>query len=463
MSHIPMTAPAQTSNFSSKKKNDNLQLIPMGSHPAIIYAIVNIGTHAGEWQGKPNMSNKLKLMVEFPTQKQLYYEEDTEATPSALIMDFSYSISKNNKSGKKSKLLEMIEGLYGPLQQSQYLTFDLFQLLDLKIFANVIHYTKKDGTIGAKIASLTPFNPAYINPDTIIRHNKLMCYATAMGFECQAFAELIYFFRKEIKESEEGKAHIAAGGRFFKLDENGAIIIDDGNNDMTTAPSLGKLVMTNPAYTYEAMIGAGWTDQSLIDNGYARREAVAPIQIPTPAPVYQAFVQAPMSIQPQMPLASSAPTQSLLTMLDLSAPYQQFISAGWTDELLIQHGKALRMAPAAEVFPSAPPIQAPPVQAPPNALPPVATAPVPMAMPTQEQLMGFPIPPAIPQAMAQGVPAPQPTAAAMFTQAHVAPVQQMGVPAPMPPAMPQAPVSGFEQAPTAPSFGGQEDLDDLPF
>lgn len=470
MSHIPMTAPAATSNFASKKKNANLQLVPMGMHPAIIYGIVNIGTHAGEWQGKANMSNKLKMMIEFPMHKQIFFEEDTIPTPSALIMDFSYSISKNKKSGKKSKLLEAIESLYGPLQESQFQTFDISQMSNLKIFANVIHYTKQDGTVGAKIASFAPFNPMMINPETVIQTNKPMLYSVQMGFECQAFAELIYFFRKEIKESEEGKAHIAKGGRFVKLDENGTMIIDDGTNDYTTPPNLGKIVMNNPAMSYEAMKSAGWTDDAMIEHGHAHREAVAVAPIPLPAPIpqpaYQApapQAQSPMSIQPQMPLASTAPTQALLTMLDLSAPYQQFISAGWTDELLIQHGKALRMTPATEAFPSAPPVQAPPVaqqmaQAIPQAqqAPNIGFAPPQQhvaPLPTLAQVQGM----AVPQPM--GVPAPMPSAATMFAQTPAAPVQTMGVPAPLPP----APVSGFEQAPTPTAFAGEEELNDLPF
>jgi hypothetical protein len=446
MSHVPMTAPVATSNFSSKKKNDNLQLVPMGMHPAIIYAIVNVGTHAGEWQGKPNMSNKLKIMVEFPMHKQLFWEEDTELTPSSLIMDFSYSVSKNKKTGKKSKLLEVIESLYGPLQESQFNTFDIGQMLNLKIFANVIHYTKQDGTVGAKIASMAPFNPMMINPDSIQQTNKSMLYAVQMGFECQAFAELIFFFRKSIKESEEGKEHIAKGGRFVKLDENGVMIIDDGTSDYVSAP-VGKLIMTNPQLSYESMKGAGWTDDAMIEHGYARREAVVsiptPTIAPTPAPIQQAIPQAaaPMSIQPQMPLASSNPTAALLTMIDLSAPYQAFIANGWTDELLIQHGKALRMTPAAEAFPTAPsvPVAAPPMaQAIPQAVIPQAMSPVAVAQP-------------------MGVPVPQPSAAALFTQTTAAPVQNIAVP------MPMAPVSTFEQAPAPTTFAGQEQLDDLPF
>lgn len=468
MSHTPMTAPAQTSSFPTKEKNENLELVPAGMHAAIIYGVINVGTQDGEYQGKATANNKLKLVFEIPGHRQLYWKEDTVPSPSAMIMDFNYSVSKNNKSGKKSKLLELIETLYRPLQQSQYLSFDISQLAGLKVFITVAHYTKMDGQEGAKIVSVSPLNPQFVNPDSLILTNKILIYSVQMGYENMSFASLPYFYRGLIKESHEGKAHIAAGGRFSKLDENGNLTFDDGSNDMRSAP-LGKLVMVNPQYSYEQLKGAGWTDQAMIDNGYARREA--PQAIPVPAPIphpaipqqivnppnagllppQQAIPQAqplvpqspmaPMSMDPQMPLAHTNPTQPMLTMLDKSATYEAFIANGWTDALLIERGKAIMMPAANTVFPPTPIAQP---------LPPQPMAPqVPQAQIPQAQIPVQQIP--------QGIPAPQPSAAALFSQTPVAPVQQMGIPqAPIPP----APLSSFEQ-PSA--MGTEAPPDDLPF
>ena len=144
----------------------------------------------------------------------------------------------------------------------------------------------------------------------------------------------------------------------------------------------------------------------------------------------QPMPQAPMSIAPQMPQAHTNPTQPMLAMIDKSATYEDYKRAGWTDEQLIQSGKAMMMPAANVAFPPAPQaVQAPPI--------PQAVAPV----------------QAIPQAP---IPAPMPTAAAMFQQAPVAPVQNMGIPqAPVPP----APLSAFEQ----PAPMNEVEPDDLPF
>lgn len=465
MSHVPMNAPAQTSSFSSKEKNPNLELVPMGMHPAIIYGVINVGTQDGEYQGRVTASNKLKLVIEIPGHRQLYWKDDTVPSPSAMIMDFNYSVSKNRKSQKKTKLLLLIESLYGPLQESQYLTFDISQLAGLKVFVNVVHYDKLDGKIGAKVDSISQINPMYCDPNSLVLTNKILIYSVQMGFENMSFAQLPYFYRNLIKESHEGKAHIAAGGRFTMLNESGTIVIDDGSNNYTTAP-LGKLVMTGNQYTYQQLKSAGWTDQAMIDNGYAKREAVQAIPL-APAPIqqpqYQAPAQqipqanqmaqqyppqAPMSIQPQMPLAHTNPTQPMLAMIDKTATYEDYIKAGWSDAQLIQSGKAMMMAPANNVFPTQQQaVQPPPVQAP----------SIPQAMPQPH------IPQGVPQAQPVygAIPPPQPSAAALFTQTPVAPIQQMGIPsAPQGPPMPPAPMSSFEQ----PNAMGMEPApDDLPF
>lgn len=424
-----MTAPANKSSFSSKEKNVNLQLVPQGPQPAIIYGIVNIGTQDGEYQGKPTVSDKLKLIVEFPFHKQLYYKEDTVPTPSSLIIDCAFSVSKAKKTGKKTKLLEIIESLFGPLQESQYLSFDFTQLLGMNVFANIVHYTKLDGNIGAKIASFGPFNPQFVDPSQMIRTNDTMLYSIQMGYDNMNFASLPYYLRNSIKESREGKEYASKGGRFTKLSEDGQIIIDNGEDSYANASPLGKIVMLTNQFTYEQMKANGWTDDALVENGYAKRETPAPAPMPTaPAPIPAAVPQipSPMSIQPQMPPATAAPSQPMLTMIDKSVSYEQYKAAGWSDQQLIENGKALMMPALNQVFPPQP-----------VAGPPAVPAPAPMAN--------------IPQAV--------PSANAMFQNAQAAPVQQIPTAIPQ---IPSAPMSPMGTIPPAP-FGADEEVDDLPF
>lgn len=436
--YAPMTAPASTGG-SSKPKNPNIQLVPMGMQPAIIYSVVNVGTHAGEFQGKPNKSNKIKIGFEFPTHRQQFYLDDTELRPSVMTMDFTYSMSKSRKTMKKSKLLEFVEGLFGPIQEANYLTFDVSSVLDMKVFATIQHYTKQDGKIGAKIVNVSPFNPGLINPDTIQRTNPLARYHIGMGFQCKEFASLYYFLRQEIKDSEEGKSYAAQGGKFAKLDENGNLILDDSNDSYAAAPVpvLGKMIMTNPQFSYEQMKQAGWTDEALISAGHAYREQV--IQQPAPVPTQQPVPLPQTPPVPVVPIAPVAPAQPKLEMIDTTVTYEQYIQGGWNDELLIQHGKARMVMP----------VQAPPV---------VQTPPVP----------AVPVAPVVP--VAPAIPVAPQNPAALFAQTAPAPVQNMGAPTPTPiiampvaPTTPPAPISSFEQMPAMPGVVSDEELDDLPF
>lgn len=442
MENTPMHASAPAGQFTKREKNPHLELIPAGMHPAIIYGVINVGTHDNEYQGNKTLKNVLKICFEFPQHRQLYWADDTVPSPTSLIMDFNYLVSKNKKTGKKSNLLIFVETLYNiEMQESQYLQFDFSQLVGMKVFANVTAYTKLDGNAGRKITSVTGFNPQYVDPNTLIQTNPNYVYSVQMGFENKSFAMLHPVYRNMIKESYEGKAHLANGGRFLMLDDHGNLIIDNEQPRYTTAP-LGNLVMTGQ-FTYDQLKANNWTDQQMIDNGYAKRESAPAVpqtpalpqapqvpQIPqTPqafqpqqaAPVYQS-PNSPMALTPQMPLASSAPNQSLLTMIDKSAPYEIWIANGWTDKLLIEKGKAMMMTPESVAFPPS----------------------VPQAVP------------GVPQAIPQTVPAPQPTAAALFTGTSVAPIQNMGAVPPVP--VPQ-PMSSFEQFSESP----EPPEDDMPF
>lgn len=425
-----MTAPAPTSSFPQKEKNPNIQLQPMGTHPAILYSIVNVGTQHETFEGKEKLVNKIKFTFEFPLNKQLFYKDDVEPRPNVLTMEMTYSVSKNKKTAKKSNLLLLIEGLYGPIPEAQYLTFDISSMLGQKVFASVTHYQKRDGTIGAKINGVSPFNPAMIDPNTINRTNELTIYGTQMGFENEYFAKLYYFDRELIKNSIEGKEHASKGGRFAKFDESKNLVFDDatsnGSSVAAPAPILGKLVMTNPAITYEQMKQAGWTDDNLVAYGHAHREVVA-VQAPV-APTPVAPIPQPIPAIPQIPVAVQ-PTVIKELVINNGTPLSTWTTAGWTEEMIVAQGhghyKEVIVAPT-----------------------PVAPVPV----PSVPQL------PVVPVQEAPAIPmAPPASPTDMFAQAPIAPVQQIAGPIPTAP-QPTA----FEQASTPGAFS-EEEHDDLPF
>lgn len=523
--HTPFTAPAPQGNYPTREKRDDIQLVPMGGQPAIIYAMINTGTHEEQFKNEsPKMINKIKIKYEFPFHRQLFYKDDTEPTPSVLTQSYTYTISKNKKSGKKSNLLLLLEGLFGPIPESNYLTFDLSVLLNLKVMATVQHYQKTDGSLGAKITNVAPLNPQFVDPNTMIRKNELMIYNVQMGFDTPYFAKLHYYDRETLKKSAEGIKHAQAGGRFVKTDDNGMVVIDDSAVPVAAQPNTRTVSMLN-GLDYNAHKQVGWTDEALVANGLAVWQQAAPVAAPAPvqqlppaaayqapqqayqqpAPVQQAAqvpAQTPVQQMPQQALPQqAAPVQQLLSAPQAPTPtvvmtaaangvsLEAFQAQGWTVDALVANGYAtLQPAP----MPTAPqPIPQQPAAAPPAVQQPMQAAPQPMAQPVPQ---AQPMPaPAIAQpmpAVAQPAPAvaqPAPVAAppqeptSLFTNTPAAPVQQVAPqvaqpaaapvqqmqPAPIaqPMAMPQQPVQPMTQfeTPGGSNFQHDEEHDDLPF
>lgn len=113
-------------------------------------------------------------------------------------------------------------------------------------------------------------------------------------------------------------------------------------------------------------------------------QAAVPAPAATPAAPFAGAAPAQPWAQPQAapvpvapaPVAAPVAPQQVMTAAANGVSYEQYIAAGWTDALLVQHGYMLAPAPAAPAPVAAPPVAAPPsVAAAPVAAAPVAAAP----------------------------------------------------------------------------------------
>lgn len=132
------------------------------------------------------------------------------------------------------------------------------------------------------------------------------------------------------------------------------------------APAAGGLQpVPGAAHSIEALRGAGWTDDQIVAGGYATRAAPAPLPAsppaapaaPTPPASTPAAPTAPAPATPspsnpppydgfmggttgQAPAAPVPPQTTARQMLPAAqgASYEALIKAGWTDEMLVQHG-----------------------------------------------------------------------------------------------------------------------------
>lgn len=116
------------------------------------------------------------------------------------------------------------------------------------------------------------------------------------------------------------------------------------------APARQMTAAANGA-TYEACIAVGWTDATLIANGMMLAAPPLPVgSVPTPvppAPIVAAPPPLPVTPNPAIlgiPAGTVAPPPPALpgrVMLPAAGgvSYDDHIKAGWTDAMLIQHGK----------------------------------------------------------------------------------------------------------------------------
>src|SRR5689334_20495628 len=93
--------------------------VPAGNHVARLYQIIHIGTIETSWQGKADMTDKVRLTFELCNEKKEFKEGEGEK-PFSIAREFSFYMSK------KSNLRKFIEGMIGTaLDEDEASTFDL--------------------------------------------------------------------------------------------------------------------------------------------------------------------------------------------------------------------------------------------------------------------------------------------------------------------------------------------------
>lgn len=371
---MAMTAP---SDFQGKTKRTDIQLFPDGPQPGKIYAVVGLGTHSESFNNEaPKDRNKIFIGIEFPQLKQLFYEEDTEPRSTVMSVESVFSM------GDRSKLRALAEAVIGRKfgSDEEARSFDVQQLVGATILVNVVTaVSKKSGKPYNKVGTVMSLGnyplPPNFNPE--LPYQLFAIDPIGNNFKTVNYANLPFFLKKTILESNEAKDYIAKGGLFAKNPENNA---QNGSTPQqpqqqqyaqgnapapAPAPVAAAPVQQGPRlemlvtdFTYEQYIAGQWTDQMLIDANKARMVYPTPPPAPTqmapppvapapapavaPAPVQQQFAQQPQQVQqPAQQFAQQQFAQQPIqqpAQQQFAQPAQEPVqtqvqaAAHWTDE-----------------------------------------------------------------------------------------------------------------------------------
>lgn len=309
---------------------ENVELIPIGFQLCTLFALLDVGTQDTNF----GLKHRVRLIFEFPMHYRKFYEDSDPSPACIYVME---NLSMNEKANLRKKYVQPM--IARVLTDDEAEKFDISSLLGKHFVANISH--SSDGKY-ANIESITPLTAQNmlmfgLQQPHVQQVNPTQFFALSQGFESANFANIKGKARELIMSSEEGKKHKAMGGKFAEPANN-------NNTATATAPPSGGLIMTPMATTtYEAYIKAGWTDDLLIQHGYARKNEPAPA--PAPIAAVAPPVQGPSIAAAPVPQAATVQTppvaEKKLVFKDPNAqPLEAWIKGGWTVEMIVAQGHA---------------------------------------------------------------------------------------------------------------------------
>lgn len=181
---------------SAKGGTGERRLPPPGTHYARCFAVCDLGTQLGEFQGKPKKAHKCRIFFELPNEQAVFFEEKGKE-PFTVSKEFTLSLHK------KAELRKVLEGWRGrPFNEDELDKFDVAKLVAAPALITIGHEPRKDGEGSfAKILNVAKLMSEMVKsmPPAITPH---WCYEIAMGRN-EAFSRLPDWLQEKIAKCEE--------------------------------------------------------------------------------------------------------------------------------------------------------------------------------------------------------------------------------------------------------------------
>jgi hypothetical protein len=176
------------------KSSSNRPQAPEGNHPAICVQVLDLGTHKGEYNGKPKVNRKVRISWELPEEKAVFHEDRGEE-PFMVSRTYNFSVSD------KSTFRKDLESWRGrAFTEEELETFDIEKLLGVGAMVNVAINDK--GYSDVSTVAALPKQLKAIMPKP---HNKPVYYSIEDG-KTPVFDSLPDFLKEMCETCEEWKA-----------------------------------------------------------------------------------------------------------------------------------------------------------------------------------------------------------------------------------------------------------------
>lgn len=153
--------------FNAPQKPQNeapSELIPAGMHPALLYGIIDMGTHTDTFEGQTSNRHKIKLMWELDTDPKM-----SDGRPFAISKDYTITAGKwGPYIAKTSGLFALLKGWMG-WDEKMIRLGNLGQCMGKPCLIQIGHKQgKKDTTkTYAEILNITPLMKGMVPPEPV--------------------------------------------------------------------------------------------------------------------------------------------------------------------------------------------------------------------------------------------------------------------------------------------------------
>jgi len=171
--------------------NSQSKLAPEGTHVAICYQIVDLGTseQGGQFPGK---KRKVQFLFELPNERTVFSEEKGEQP---FYCRNVYTLSMH----EKSTLRKDVQGWVGKtLSDAEAKKFNIFNLLGQACMVSIVH-VEKAGSTYANINSIVKLPKGTPVPEA---YNKPLAFTPTQP-DMEAFSKLPQFVQDKIRQSDE--------------------------------------------------------------------------------------------------------------------------------------------------------------------------------------------------------------------------------------------------------------------